>query len=226
MDYSLSRPIITVVKDSNGSYGGNQRLFDNPTMRGYGCGVIGAADLLYYLALTRPEWATPYTGKAAESVISFSRYERYCTRLRRSFFPVIPHFGKTGPDLAAGLNVYFSHHGIPLHARWCVSHDRLFERIEEMLKADIPVIFSVGANFPNFWGKKRVKLYTKDANGFMKPSASTRAHFMTVTGLDEDFFRVSSWGVEYYISRSEYLGYTRLYGSPITSNIMYISTKI
>jgi len=225
MDFSLSHPIISVVKDGSPSYGGNQRLFDNPTMRGYGCGVIGGADLLFYLALTRADWATPYTGKPENNEMSFEQYERLCSRLRRDFMPIIPHFGKTGPALAVGLNLYFSRYGIPLHARWCVSHEKIFERIEEMLCADLPVIFSVGANFPNFFGKHRVKLYTRGPDGCMRPTASTRGHFMTVTGLDADFIRVSSWGTEYFISRSEYLGYTKRYGSTVTSNIMYLTKK-
>lgn len=226
MKFSLSRPIISVIAEGEASCGGNQRLFENPTMRGYGCGVIGGADLLYYLALTRPDWATPYTGSPRDNSISFPHYARYCARLRRDFMPIIPKFGKTGPDLALGLNAYFSRYNIPLRARWCVGHEKLFERMEEMLSADLPIIFSVGANFPNFFGKHRVKLYTRSEDGAYVPSASTRAHFMTVTGLDDDFIRVSSWGREYFISRSEYLGYTKRYGSSVTSNIMYLSKKI
>lgn len=225
MDFSLSRPIISVIKDGHTSYGGNQRLFETPTMRGYGCGVIGGADLLFYLALKCPEYATPYTGRPESNEVSFEQYERLCSRLRRDFMPIIPHFGKTGPALAVGLNLYFSRYNIPLHARWCVSHDKIFERMEEMLRADLPVIFSVGANFPNFFGKHRVKLYTRSDDGVMRPTASTRGHFMTVTGLDADFIRVSSWGTEYFISRSEYLGYTKRYGSAVTSNLMYLTAK-
>lgn len=225
MEYSLSRPIISVEKNGEKSYGGNQRLFDNPTMRGYGCGVIAGADLLFYLALTRPGWATPYTHLPENEELSFESYERLCSRLRHDFMPVIPRFGKTGPFLAAGLNAYFSRYGIGLRARWCIGHSKLFERIEEMLRADIPVIFSVGANFPLFWGKHRVNLYSRGADGAMQPSASTKAHFMTITGMDPDFLRVSSWGREYYISRREYLGYTKRYGSSVTSNIMYITAK-
>ena len=225
MNYSLSRPIISVNKNGEKSFGGNQRLFENPTMRGYGCGVIGGADLLFYLALSRPHWATPYTGKPSDSEVSFEYYARLCARLRHSFMPIIPHLGKTGPALAAGLNAYFSRYGIDLHARWCIGHEKLFRRIEEMLRADLPVIFSVGANFPLFWGKHRVKLYTRDGDGRVRPTAATRAHFMTVVGMDDDFLRVSSWGREYYISRSEYIGYTKRYGSTVTSNIMYLTAK-
>ncbi len=220
--YSLSHPIISVRKDGKGSFGGNQRLFSNATMRGYGCGVVGGADLLYYLALTRPDYCTPYTGRPESNELSFEQYERMCSRLRSSFMPVIPHFGKTGPALAAGLNAYFSRYNIPCKARWCMGHEKLFERIGEMLQNDLPVIFSVGANFPLFWGKHRVRLYTRSPEGHMRATAATRAHFMTVTAMDEDFLEVSSWGGKYYISRREYLSYVKTHGTSITSNIMYL----
>jgi len=136
--------------------------------------------------------------------------------------PIIPRFGKTGPALALGLNAYFSRYSIPLRARWCIGHEKLFERIEEMLKADFPAIFSVGANFPLFWGKHRVRLYTRSNSGAMSAVTGTRAHFMTVTGIDSEFLRVSSWGKEYFISRREYSAYVKAHGCPVTSNIMYI----
>ncbi len=224
-DIRLSRPIISVFSKGQGSVGGNQRLFENSTMRGYGCGVIAGADLLYYLALTRPEWATPYTGVPRGNEVSFEHYSRLCERLRHSFMPIIPRFGKTGPALALGLNAYFSRYSIPLRARWCIGHEQLFPRIEEMLKADFPVIFSVGANFPLFWGKHRVRLYTRSDSGSLSAAAGTRAHFMTVTGIDKDFLRVSSWGKEYFISRREYTAYVKAHGCPVTSNIMYITNK-
>ena len=221
-EFRLSSPIVSLVGKGEDSFGGNQRLFDNPTMRGYGCGVIAAADLLYYLALTRPHYATPYTGVAKSNFISFEQYSRMCARLRHSFMPIIPRFGKTGPALAAGLNMYFSRYSIPYRARWCIGHDKLFDRIEDMLCRDIPVIFSVGANFPIFWGKKKVNLYTRTPEGEMRPTSGTRAHFMTVVGINEDYFHVSSWGKEYYISRKEYTDYVKAHGSTVTSNIIYI----
>ena len=220
--FTLSSSPISLIKDGKSYFGGNQLLFENATMRGYGCGVIAAADLLYYLALKNPDYATPYTGIPQSNQLSFEKYERMCFRLRDSFMPIIPRFGKTGPALAAGLNAYFSRYNIPLKARWCVSHEKLFERIEEMLSNDLPVIFSVGANFPLFWGKKKVNLYTLGQNGNKVISAGTRSHFMTVTGLDDEFFQLSSWGIKYYINRKEYLAYVKVHGSSITSNIMYL----
>lgn len=222
---SLSSPPVSVIKDGKASYGGNQRLFGDSTMRGYGCGVIAAADLLYYLAMKNPGYATPYTGIPEGNSLSFEKYERMCSRLRSSFMPVIPRFGKTGPMLAAGLNAYFSRYNIPLRAKWCIAHEKLFERIEEMLEKDLPVIFSVGANFPIFWGKHKVNLYTRSESGAMRPVSAARAHFMTVTAIDDEFLTLSSWGNKYYMSRREYLDYVKAHGSSITSNIMYLTKQ-
>lgn len=223
--FALSSPPVSVVKDGKASYGGNQRLFSNSTMRSYGCGVIAGADLLYYLAMKNPAYATPYTGIPEGNSLSFEKYERMCRRLRTSFMPVIPRFGKTGPALAAGLNAYFSRYNIPYRAKWCIAHEKLFERIEEMLSADLPVIFSVGANFPIFWGKHKVSLYTRSESGAMRSISATRAHFMTITGIDEEYITLSSWGNKYFMSRREYLAYVKTHGSSITSNIMYL-TKV
>lgn len=223
--FALSSPPLSLVKDGKTYFGGNQRLFADATMRGYGCGVIAAADLVYYLAMKNPDYATPYTGIPECGTLDFEKYERMCSHLRSSFMPIIPHLGKTGPALAAGLNAYFSRYRIPIRAKWCIGHEKLFERIEEMLSEDLPVIFSVGANFPLFWGKHKVNLYTRSENGEMRPSSATRAHFMTVTGIDEEFLELSSWGGKYYMSRKEYLGYVKAYGNSITSNIMYLKTQ-
>lgn len=218
----LSHPIISVQKGGEFSYGGSQRWSENAALQKAGCGVIAAADLLYYLALYHPNCATPFTGTPADNIVPFCHYERLCQRLRKSYLPVIPNFGKTGPALSLGINAIFSQYRLPFHATWCVSSDKLFERIGEMLGNDIPVIFSIGQNFPAFWGKERVTLYKKSPEGPLIPAAGTKAHYVTVTGLDEEYLRVSSWGREYYIRRREYTDYVRLYSSSISSNILYI----
>ena len=66
----LDRPFgrLVVLKDGRLSYGGSQRWSDSPVLRGYGCGVIAALDLLLYLArqrtdcrwLTVSSWGHPY----------------------------------------------------------------------------------------------------------------------------------------------------------------------
>jgi len=40
--------------------------------------------------------------------------------------------------------------------------------------------------------------------------------------MDELWLRVSSWGREYYIRRSEYLSYSRLHSLSLTCNILLV----
>ncbi len=49
-EHTLKGEYISVLKDGRLSYGGSQRWSDSPVLRGYGCGVIAALDLLLYLA--------------------------------------------------------------------------------------------------------------------------------------------------------------------------------
>ena len=99
---------------------------------------------------------------------------------------------------------------------------KLWQRCEDMLRRDIPVIFSVGANFPKIWGRERLRLYTKLPDGTFRPSGSVRAHFMTATALDDTHIRVSSWGRMYYISRGEFDEYVKKHSGSIICNIVYI----
>lgn len=217
----LKNPIVSVLHDGGATYGGSQRLFENDTMRRAGCGVVAAADLLLYLALYHA-CPTALTGKPESNEISLENYIRLCEKLRRRYLPVIPRFGKTGVDLAIGLNAIFSHYRLPYRARWCAGQEKLFDRAEAMLSADIPVIISVGQNFPFAWGKEYLSLYTRRSDGSFVRSCGVKAHYMTLTGMDELWLRLSSWGREYYIRRSEYLSYSRLHSLSLTCNILLV----
>ena len=67
-EHTLKGEYISVLKDGRLSYVGSQRWSDSPILRGYGCGVIAALDLLLYLArqrtdcrwLTVSSWGHPY----------------------------------------------------------------------------------------------------------------------------------------------------------------------
>ncbi len=217
----LKNPIVSVLHPSGATYGGSQRLLENGSLSRAGCGVVAAADLLLYLALYHG-CPTALTGKPESHEISLGQYSRLCEKLRKKWLPVIPRFGKTGLDLAVGLNFLFSHYRLPYRSRWCAGHEKLFERAETMLKADIPVIISVGQNFPLVWGKEYLGLYSRGSDGSPRLSARVKAHYMTLTGMDELWLRVSSWGREYYIRRSEYLSYSRLHSLSLTCNILLV----
>lgn len=93
-----------------------------------------------------------------------------------------------------GMNLYFMRNRLPLSAEWRFFNRDIWERIAKMLVEDIPVIMAVGPNFPFFWHNNRTVLYTKDSAGNYHQSSSTKAHYVTVTGLDESWAQISSWG--------------------------------
>ena len=57
------------------------------------------------------------------------------------------------------------------------------------------------------------------------PAAEVKAHFVVVTGLENEYLQVSSWGKEYYISWQEYLHYAGKCSSFLVSNICMLYEK-
>ena len=90
---------------------------------------------------------------------------------------------------------------------------------------DIPVILSIGGNFPLIWKKDRLPLYRKTGDGVYIKSSSTRAHYVTVTGIEHGWLRISSWGQEWYINWREYRNFAWIKSCPLFSNICYITRK-
>lgn len=205
------------------TYGGSQMLSDDKNIRKCGCGVAAAADLLIYLHRHHSPLDCPMLKAAAENEnIPIAEYRRLLTWLNRRFFPLIPARGTNGVMLAAGVNAFLRLYGGKMTALWCFTGGKTWQRCEDMLRRDIPVIFSVGVNFPKVWGRERLKLYTKLPDGSFRQSSSVRAHFMTVTAMDETHIRVSSWGRMYYISKAEFDEYVRKHSGSIICNVLYI----
>lgn len=221
----LLHDYVSVNKDSILSYGGNQLWSDDEVIRQCGCGVIAAADLLLYLSSNDRRYSR---GPVAEfnncEAIPHSRYEKFTAVLRKSYLPLLPPFGINGLALAFGLNMYFMRWHIPLSARWGVTHRNFWEKMEDMLEQDIPVIFAVGPNFPFVWQNNRLNFYSKNTDNYYK-SNSAKAHFITLTGIDGDWLRISSWGKQFYISKQEFLKYSKMHSLDILSNMLYIRKK-
>ena len=190
------------------AYGGNQAWFSYKFLKNSGCGVISSTDLLLHLYGRRQITRLEYMDIARE--------------LWKKYFPVIPGFGMNGITMMIGLNRYFWNHKMPYVACWMLSGKKLFSRIESMLSKDIPVILSVGPNFPLIWRKEKLTLYTKNQTGTYMPAAKVKAHFVTVTGMDDEMIQISSWGKEYYISVLEYEKYIQDNSSYLVSNIIYV----
>ena len=224
---ALRHPFPRIADGNTLSYGGNQSKFEKRYVQQGGCGLVGAANLIYYLA------SQGIYGKHAdlpaqmqpECVISLEAFNRSCEQLRKRFLPVLPRLGMNGFSLVLGLNLYFLRYRMPYRAFWGIRGKKLWQRAAEMLRQDLPVIFSIGPNFPKLWGKEKVTFYQRLPDGTYRPAAATLAHYVTITALDEDYAKISSWGREFYVSRREYEDYVRRHSAYLVSNIAVIRKK-
>ena len=211
---TLRRPYPQVQAGARIGYGGNQMWAENENIRQCGCGPVAALDLLHYLS---PD--------DSRSPLPLYAYNAELQMICRRYLPLIPRSGINGLMLAVGVNRLFHHRGLPYYAVWACSGGRLWERVREMLEQDIPVILAVGPNFPLVWQKNRLRFYIKTADGAFCPASAAKSHYVTVTGMDDDWLRIASWGREYYISKREYEAYIRRHSSYLFSNILYIRRK-
>ena len=222
----LQHPYISLELQRNMSYGGGQQFSKSAMIRRCGCGVIAAADALIYLSRWHTNGAVDYfAGLLEDRPIPLSTYDRCIQNLSREYFPMIPYAGINGVMLMAGMEFFFRRHGMPYTARWCILHEKLWDRVKDMLCADIPVIMSAGPNFPMIWGERRVRFFVRNPAGHYIPASATKAHYFTITGLENDWLRISSWGRLYYLSREEFEEYVRRYSTSIASNILLIQRK-
>ena len=214
---NLKMNFPSVKNSGRSSYGGNQMLSDNPIIRRCGCGPVAALDLTLYLRSKQFPWET--------SEQSLAYYNYRLSECCRRYFPLIPPFGINGVLFIFGLNRLMKDEGLPYIAKWCLSGEKIWARIDFLLSQDIPVILSVGPNFPAIWEKARLTFYRKLADNRYIPVASAKSHYITATALDLDWLRIASWGQEYYIRRDEYDEYVRKHSTYLFSNIVYLKHK-
>lgn len=209
--HTLKQPYLQIETPEGLAYGGNQAWFSRRFLKRSACGVISAANLLFYVQ--------------GRHVVKKQEYMEFAKTLWKHYLPVVPGFGMNGLTLMLGLNRCFRKEKMPYRARWNVSAKNMLKRIDEMLSKDLPVILAVGPNFPNIFGKNMLTFYQKDRKGQYFPAAKTKAHFVTVTAREGEKLCISSWGKEYWLDRMELRAYVRLYSSPLVSNIIYITKK-
>ena len=219
----LKHPYPSVERDGRPSYGGNQGWSNRGVVRKCGCGAVAGMDVLLYLHRNRPGFqAEVFQTVPATGTVSLPTYNSLLNRLRKRFFFVIPHFGMNGFMVAWGLNHFFHSYGIPMRAKWGIWRWRLWSSVERMLSDDLPVICAVGPNFPFIWKKHKLRFYIRTKDGAYQPAAMTKAHYVTITGMDEHWLKISSWGREYYINRKEYVRYVAKHSSYFVSNIVHL----
>ena len=155
---------------------------------------------------------------------SWEDYERSVKKLHR-LFPILPRLGINGLMLSTGLNLAFFLRRLPYRACWHIGYRNTGKEISRLLRQNIPVILSIGGNFPLILKKDRLPLYKKTGDGVYIKSSSTRAHYVTVTDIEHGWLRISSWGQEWYINWREYRNFAWRKSCPLFSNICYITRK-
>ena len=226
METALSNRYPGIRCPGGSSLGGNQRRLKSPVLQRCGCGVVAALDLVRYLHLWREGFRTDFfVGVENTSALPLPVYDLCIQRMRKSYVPVVYPVGTTGFALAAGLNRYFRRYHLPLRARWGVPQSALWSRIEAQLASDLPVILSIGNRFPAFWVKEGAVLCRKDREDTLHEEVRTKAHFVTVLGIDEEWLRITSWGREYYLSRAEFRRYCDQISLPILCNIVWLTEE-
>lgn len=219
---------LSVQRPEGASYGGSQSWFSSPSIHGYGCGLIAAHDLLWYLerkeSLTEQSNHPRSEKRFTSDSCSWENYERSVKKLHR-LFPILPRLGINGLMLSTGLNLAFFLRRLPYRACWHIGYRNTGKEISHLLRQNIPVILSIGGNFPLIWKKDRLPLYKKTGDGVYIKFSSTRAHYVTVTGIEHGWLRISSWGQEWYINWREYRNFAWRKSCPLFSNICYITRK-
>ncbi len=225
---SLQHPYIAVERKVRRTYGGAQQYASSPMIRRCGCGIVAAADLVLYLRQGNPYDPVPlFDGLPSEPGIPlpFSAYDDFLLRLNRKYLPMIPYAGINGPMLMTGVQRIFHDARMPYSCRWRFLQTGLWDRVSGMLQADIPVIMSVGPNFPNLFGGRRVPFYIRTPAGTYLPASGARSHFFSITEMDGSWLRVSSWGRSYYMNRWEYQDYVRSGSLGPACNILYVCRR-
>lgn len=220
----LAHPFPTIAHEKGKScYGGSQSLLPQKNEQNYGCGIIASANVISYLTRYHKCYDGLFDRISHFDSIPLSLFNNACMRLARGLLKPIPRFGINGLFLAWGLNSFFRRRHIPFRAKWCMKQSLMWNRMEQMLEDDLPVIFAVGPALP--WKKAEVCFYKKLHDGTYKPSVRINAHFITATGLDAEWIRISSWGKKYYINRAEYEEYINNNSSPVVTNLLLLKKK-
>ena len=223
MEKELKYPLCAVTHPGGVTRGGNQNLSERKNISQFGCGIVGAAELIIYLCRHGGCSCHELIGDIPlYDRVSLDDYNRLLRRLSSRYLPIIPKSGINGLELALGVNLIFRKYNFPYRAYWGIGEKNLYEDIGDMLDRDTPVIISVGPNFPKVWEKHRIDLYSMRQDGELEKAASVNSHYMIVTGLDSDKIRVSSWGREFYIKRYEFDSYIKNHSSSIVCNILHI----
>ncbi|SHK36461.1 hypothetical protein SAMN02745248_02384 [Hathewaya proteolytica DSM 3090] len=214
-------------------YGGNQGWFSEEkwlsqeyVLNNAGCGTIAVSNLLLYCERKKEN---------NNSEIEKEYYMDYVKEIDM-LYTQTKRWGTLGNELSKVINVYLKDMNYQASWEYFLNDGEMLYKIMEMLKKDIPVIFSVGPNTPNIFGKYKINLYKQnkeygsDDLYEYNHNYNTNSHYMTITGVIVDnlaskhnvMLCVSSWGEKYYVDYWEYRDYILNHGDRVTSSMIYI----
>lgn len=173
--------------------------------------MIALTDILYYL-------------EGRKDAIPVDEYMERVREIKK-YCLLIPGFGINGIVLGLGFSMYCFFHKIPYWAFWSAQKGYLPRDIMGILEEDIPIVLGIGPNFPLFWGKHKVTLYKKVENDRFVEQTQTKAHYVVITGIEDKWIRISSWGKEYYIDWNAFERYRKKYSCCFVSNICKIKLR-
>ena len=227
----LSKDYIRIDNEEEISYGGNQSWFYNK-IEDYGCGLISSCDILIYLGLTHYDkyLFTPMVMYNNDGTIKYNTYVDFVEFYYDKYLFLIDEMDTNGINIAMNLEKYINSYGGKASCCWANGKfigigwktiigryndkiqtiSEIYNDIHTMISNDIPVMLSIGPHSKNggVYAYRTLKSVIKG-----DPTLSTEKflnHYVTVTAIIYDnvkhqtYLKVSSWGLDYYISLSEF----------------------
>lgn len=218
----------------------------------YGCGVIAITDLFLYWAMTLPNGKDTLAARYIEEydIITKENYMALVEEIRKRYAFIFGSAGTFGPQLEMAINRYAKENHINYKASLEMNLNDLtmLKRMQAMLEANQPIILMIGHSFPIVLSRlrkkgipfyKQTRIIHSESKKQNQPYAhyevakrSIFGHFVTVTGMIIDehaslasqdiMLRISSWGVEYYISYHHLRQYINGVSTPYLSAMMCI----
>ncbi len=214
--YALENPDFVKISDGNSSYfGGTQSWFEKKFFANGGCGVVAAANLLAYLALSEEKYKALYPKKTLEKsdFTEFMCEIGKFVRIRSFFGKPLGVWGKG--RFEKGVLSYAKSRGVSLSAiPFCgrMNFKNAADYIKNALSENLPVAMLIGLN-------KRLKSVKYEYPNGNARFHSFERHWVTITELSEEdgriTLRVSSWGASAYIDLKDFVDGEKLYSALI-----------
>lgn len=211
---ALENPDFVKISDGNSSYfGGSQSWFEDNFKRNGGCGVIAAANILCYLALSDEKYHALYPKKTFRKADFAEFSEELCgfVKIRSFFGQPLGVWGKR--RFERGVLSYAKSRGVMLSAiPFCgkMNFTNAADYIKNALSRNLPVAMLIGLN-------KRLKSVKYEyPNGSARFHGFER-HWVTITELSEEngkiTLKVSSWGAFAYIDLEDFIDGEMIYSA-------------